>query len=157
MAEFEIDRQYPYSPEVIWRALTEPELVARWTVTGRGGRPVGFSPVVGSHFQLVGRPMLGWRGVVDCDVLAYDAPRQFHYTWQGDEGGTVSVVNFDVEPHGQHTRLHFTHTGLSGVGGWFLAKILKAVRTKMFDVGLPQVLAAVAGDSERGSGSTTSS
>jgi uncharacterized protein YndB with AHSA1/START domain len=151
MAEFKIVRDYPYSATALWQALTEPELVARWTVTGRGGRPVGFSPVVGNRFQLVGRPVLGWRGVVDCEVLEVEEPRLLRYTWQGEEGGKVTVVTFRVEPQPDGTRLIFEHTGFSGIGGYFMARILSSVRTKMLDVGLPPVLESLANDPKLGS------
>jgi len=38
------------------------------------------------------------------------------------------------------TRFTFAHTGFTGVGGFFLAKLLGSVRKKMLTVGLPAVL-----------------
>ena len=66
MTEIRIVRDYPHPPAVVWRAVIDPELVARWTVTGQGGRPVGFTPIVGCKFQFVGKPFPGWRGIVYC-------------------------------------------------------------------------------------------
>jgi len=140
MKEFKIVRDYPCSAATMWQAVTEPDLVAQWTVTGQGGRPVGFAPVVGNRFQLVGKPVLGWRGVVDCEVLEVDKPRLLRYTWQGEEGGKITKVTFRIEPREDGTRLVFKHTGFSGIGGYFMARILSSVRTKMLDVGLPPVL-----------------
>ena len=56
MSEFRVVRHYPHPVEVVWRALTDPDLVPRWTSTGRGGRPEGFAPVVGTRFRFVAKP-----------------------------------------------------------------------------------------------------
>jgi uncharacterized protein YndB with AHSA1/START domain len=153
MAEFEIIRDFPYPVAAVWRAMTEPDLVARWTVTGRSGRPVGFAPVVGNRFRLVGKPVPGWRGVVDCEVLEVEKPRLLRYTWQGDEGGKISIVTFRTEPLPDGTRLTFEHTGFSGIEGFFMSRLLKSVRKKMLDVGLPPVLESLAADPRLGSAS----
>jgi hypothetical protein len=47
MSDTRITRHYPYPPMIVWRAVTEPALVALWTSTGRGGRPEGFHPKSG--------------------------------------------------------------------------------------------------------------
>jgi uncharacterized protein YndB with AHSA1/START domain len=149
MSEIRIVRNYPYPPATVWHAVTDPELVARWTVTGRGGRPVGFTPTVGTKFQLIGKPVPGWRGIVDCEVLDVNEPRLLRYTWQGEEGGETTIVTYRIEPHADGTRFIFEHTGFTGVGGFFMAKILGVVRTKMLGVGLPAVLDNLANDAER--------
>jgi uncharacterized protein YndB with AHSA1/START domain len=140
MAKIRIVRDYAYPPVTVWRAVTDPELVARWTVTGQGGRPVGFTPIVGSRFQLVAKPVPGWRGIVDCEVLEVDEPRLLRYTWRGEENGQPTLVSYQIEPRLDGTRFTFEHTGFTGVGGFFMAKLLGAVRRKMLNVGLPAVL-----------------
>jgi len=109
-------------------------------VTGQGGRPVGFTPIVGSTFQLVAKPVPGWRGIVDCEVLEVDAPRLLRYTWRGEENGKPTFVSYQIEPVAAGTRFTFEHTGFTGIGGFFMAKLLGAVRRKMLNVGLPAVL-----------------
>jgi uncharacterized protein YndB with AHSA1/START domain len=140
MTAIRIVRDYPHPPAMVWRAVTDPELVARWTVTGQGGRPVGFTPIVGSRFQLVAKPVPGWRGIVDCEILEVDEPRLLRYTWQGEENGKPTIVTYRIEPRVGGTRFAFNHTGFTGVGGFFMAKLLGAVRGKMLKVGLPAVL-----------------
>jgi uncharacterized protein YndB with AHSA1/START domain len=152
MIQIRLVRDYGHPPARVWRAVTEPDLVARWTVTGQGGRPVGFAPTVGSRFKLVAKPLPGWRGIVDCEVLEVDEPRLLRYTWQGDENGETTIVTYRIEPQPDDTggtRFTFEHTGFTGIGGFFMAKILTAVRTKMLKVGLPAVLDDMAGDDRR--------
>jgi uncharacterized protein YndB with AHSA1/START domain len=140
MTSFRVVQCYPHSIQTVWRALTEPDLVARWTSTGRAGHPVGFAPIVGNQFQLVARPLPGWRGVVDCEVTAVDIPHLLSYTWVGDEGGPISLVTYRLDPSPGGTRLTFEHTGFVGIGGFFMARLLSSVRKRMLTDGLPRVL-----------------
>ncbi len=140
MSEIQIVRDYPQPPAVVWRAVTDPALVPLWTSTGRGGRPEGFSAVVGTRFRFVGRPVPGWRGIVDCEVLEAREPTLLRYSWVGDEGGAATEVTYRVEPHGEGTRFTYEHTGFTGLGGLLMAKlVLGPVRRRMLDVGLPAV------------------
>lgn len=140
MTEIRIVRDYPHTPAKVWRAVTDPDLVPLWTATGQGGRPVGFSIVVGTRFQLVAKPRYGWRGVVDCEVLQADEPSVLRYSWVGDENGEPTYVTYRIEPHAGGTRFTFEHTGFTGLGGFFMAKLLASVRKKMLTVGLAAVL-----------------
>ena len=142
MSTIHLVNDYPYPIDRVWRALTDPALIARWTTTGRGGTPVGFSTAVGTRFQYVGKPTIGWHGVVDCEVLESRAPELFRYSWRGDAKGDVTEVSYRLEPHGSGTRLTYDHTGFRGLGGFAMAKILGHVRREMLGVGLPAVLAS---------------
>ena len=149
--EFRIVREYPYRPEIVWRAMTDPGLIPRWTSTGRGGTPEGFEPRVGCRFRFVGRRVPGWDGVVRCEVLEAEAPNLLRYTWQGGEDERPSLVTNRIEPTAEGARLTFEHTGFSGVGGLVMSKLLGRIRRRMLDDGLPTVLATVA--SENGASS----
>lgn len=143
MSQYEIIREYPYPIEEVWQVLTDPTYVARWTTTGQGGRPEGFATVPGTKFRFVGKPVMGWSGVVHCQVLEVDAPRSLHYTWKGDQDADdVTDVTYRLEPTTAGTRFTWTHTGFTGVGGFAMSKLLGNVRRKMLDDGVPQVLAA---------------
>lgn len=74
MSEYTIVRNYAYPIEEVWDVLTAPEYVAQWTTTGQGGRPVSFAAVVGTEFQFVGKPTIGWAGIVYCEITEVDAP-----------------------------------------------------------------------------------
>jgi uncharacterized protein YndB with AHSA1/START domain len=141
MAEIHIVRDYQHSPGKVWRALTDPDLIPYWTSLGKGARAVGFEPVVGNRFQFVARPMPGWRGVVDCEVLEVRPQELLRFTWLGDERGRPSLVEYRLDPTPTGTRFTFHHTGFRGVGGLVMATLLGAVRTRMLTAGLPALLA----------------
>jgi len=140
VSDFRIVHDYPHPPAKVWRVLTDPELIPLWTATGRGGRPVGFSSEVGARFKFVARPMPGWSGVVECEVLESREPALLRYSWVGDQGGDVTVVSYRLEPQGNGTRFTWEHTGFRGIGGLLVCKLLASVRKKMLAVGLPPIL-----------------
>jgi uncharacterized protein YndB with AHSA1/START domain len=143
MSGFHITREYPHPPETLWRALTDPDLVPRWTSTGRGGRPEGFAAEVGHHFRYVGKPVPGWDGIVECEVLAVEPPVVLRHSWQGDER-EPSVVTWRIEPTATGSRLTYDHTGLGGVDGFIMARlVLGPIRRRMLTTGLPPVLDAI--------------
>jgi uncharacterized protein YndB with AHSA1/START domain len=140
MSEIRIVREYPYPVASVWRALTDPDLIPRWTATGAGGRPEGFAPVPGTKFRFVAKPKPGWNGIVNCEVLEARAPDLLRYTWTDDGGGETTEVTYRLEPDADGTRFTYEHTGFTGVGGLFMSRLLGRVRRKMLTEGLPAVL-----------------
>ncbi len=141
MSEIRIVRDYPHPPGQVWRALTDPDLIPRWTATGAGGRAEGFTPAVGTKFRFIAKPKPGWNGIVDCEVLEVEEPSLLRYSWAGgDGGGDVTEVVYRLQPHAGGTRFTYQHTGFTGVGGAVMAKLLGRVRRKMLSAGLPAVL-----------------
>lgn len=143
MSQIRIERDYPYPLATVWRALTDPELIPRWTATGAGGRTEGFAPVPGTKFRFVARPKPGWNGIVNCEVLEAEEPVLLRYTWTDDGGGDDTVVTYRLETVGDGTRFTYEHTGFTGAGGFVIARILGRVRRKMLAEGLPPVLAGL--------------
>jgi uncharacterized protein YndB with AHSA1/START domain len=136
MTQIRIVRDYPHPPAKVWRALTDPALVALWAM-----KPEGFAPVVGTKFKFVAKPQPGWRGWVDCEVLEASEPRVLRYSWVGDEGGRRLEVSCTLEPREGGTRLTLTHSGFTGVGGFVLAKLMMTPGwNKMLRVLIPAVL-----------------
>jgi uncharacterized protein YndB with AHSA1/START domain len=143
MSSYTIVREYPYPIEEVWQVLTNPEYVAQWTTTGQGGRPEDFAPVVGQRFRFVGRPTMGWAGVVYCEVEEVRAPRLLRYTWRGDQDSdAVTDVAYRLESTPTGTRFTWDHTGFTGPGGFAMSRLLGGVRRKMLTDGVPPVLAA---------------
>jgi uncharacterized protein YndB with AHSA1/START domain len=144
MSEIRLVRDYSQSPELVWRALTDPELMASWMVAAV---PEGFSPAVGTRFRFVGKPTIGWSGIVTCEVLEAVEAELLRYSWVADDEREVMEVTYRLEPHGAGTRFTFLHTGFTGVGGLLLAKaVMTPIRKKMFG----ERLVAVLGDLDDG-------
>jgi uncharacterized protein YndB with AHSA1/START domain len=140
MSTIRIVRDYPYPLTAVWRAITDPELIPSWTVTGAGGKPVGFEPTAGTRFQFVAQPKPGWNGVVNCEVLEVREPALLRFSWTADDGGETTEVAYRLTDVADGTRLVYEHTGFTGVGGFLMAALLGRVRRKMLTVGLPPVL-----------------
>jgi uncharacterized protein YndB with AHSA1/START domain len=143
MSEFSITQEYPHSAEKLWHALTDPELVPLWTSTGRGGQPEGFAADVGNHFRFVGKPVPGWNGVVECEVLAVEPPVMLRHTWKGDER-EASIVTWRIDATPAGSRLSYEHTGFRGIDGIIMSKlVLGPIRRRMLRKGLPPILDAI--------------
>jgi len=120
-----IEREMPFPPQKIWRALTQPHLIEEWLMKN------DFDPVVGHRFNL----RADW-GAVDCRVLAVEANKTLSYSW--DAYGLASVVTWTLTPTDTGTRLRMEQTGFrpdqqqayqGAQGGWprFLAALDKVV------------------------------
>ncbi|GAA4401115.1 SRPBCC family protein [Tsukamurella soli] len=142
MSAYTVVRNYPYPIDEVWEVMTAPEQVAKWTTTGRGGRPEGFAAALGTEFRLIGKPVMGWAGIVYCTVLAVDAPHMLHYSWKGDKAtDDVTDVVYRLESTPSGTRFTWEHTGFTGIGGLAMSALLGHVRRTMMDEGVPEVLA----------------
>jgi uncharacterized protein YndB with AHSA1/START domain len=140
MSEYHVVREYPNPLTIVWKVLTDPELVPLWTSTGQGGRPEGFSPEVGTKFRYLGKPFPGWDGIVRCEVLAVDAPKLLRYDWRNKESDDPTIVTNRLEEIPGGTRLTWDHTGFRGIEGIFMSRLLGRVRRKMLSEGLPAAL-----------------
>jgi uncharacterized protein YndB with AHSA1/START domain len=69
--DIKVETTLPDPPGRVWQALTDPAAVSDWMM------PVhGYQAVVGQRFQVRAKPMPGWDGVVDCEVLTADRPHE---------------------------------------------------------------------------------
>ena len=93
-----IEREIPHPPEKIWRALTQPHLIAEWLMKN------DFEPVVDHRFRL----SADW-GAVDCQVLMVEPNRTLSYTWAAH--GLESVVTWTLSPKGTGTHLRMEQIG----------------------------------------------
>ncbi len=117
--EILLEAEYAHSPERVWRALTDPRELGQWLM-----QTEGFAARVGQKFVMRAKPQPGWRGFVECEVLACDAPRTLSYSWVGNAGQKPTVVSWTLEPSAFGTRLKLSHTGFEGLGGFILAKLM---------------------------------
>jgi uncharacterized protein YndB with AHSA1/START domain len=149
MSSICIVRDYPHSPTKVWRASTDPAVIALWAM-----RPEGFAPVVGTRFKLVAKPQRGWRGFVECEVLEAREPSILRYSWVGNEGQAPLEVTYKLAPHAGGTRLTLEHKGFRGIGGFILSNLMMGPGwKKMLAIG-PAVLDEIDDEGKLRPGST---
>jgi uncharacterized protein YndB with AHSA1/START domain len=122
---------YSHAPSKVWKALTDPELHARWWAPG------DVRPVVGHRFDL---DMGAW-GKQQCEVVEVVPEQRLKYRFATNSLDTM--ITWELVPEGEGTRLKLTHEGfdldspmgrqaLEGMGkGWpgilaHMAKVLAA-------------------------------
>ena len=88
-----------HPPDAVWRALTEPDPLAKWWATG------DVRPVVGHRFTV---DMGNW-GTQSSVVTAVDPGRLFAYTF--GEGSIDTTIAWRLAPEGKGTRLFLEHSG----------------------------------------------
>ena len=93
-----VEREIAHPAERIWRALTEPHLIAEWLMAN------DFAPVTGHRFGLNAE----W-GDLACEVLEVEPERVLAYSWTGL--GLDSVVTWTLTPMDGGTRLTMVQTG----------------------------------------------
>lgn len=98
------DFDLPHRPEKVWRALTDPELLAQWLLP-----TIGFELAPGKAFTFKTQAYPGWDGTVHCQFVEIEPLRKLTYTW------TVpfleTVVTFTLIPTASGTRLVMVQSG----------------------------------------------
>ena len=99
---FEFDLHH--SPEKVWRALTEPALLAEWLLP-----VIGHKLEQGATFTFKAQPQPGWDGIVNCRFVEIEAGRKLSWTWI--VGDIDTVVTFTLTPTDSGTRLSLEQSG----------------------------------------------
>jgi uncharacterized protein YndB with AHSA1/START domain len=133
---------YPFPPERVWLALTDPGLLAQWLM------PNDFAPRVGHTFTFRTDPAPGFDGVVRCEVLEVEAPRRLSYTWRG--GPIDTVVSFTLEPVPEGTRLRMEQSGFRGVRGTLVGLMLWSGSRRIYERRLRAVLRRLSEGGQQG-------
>ncbi len=104
-----VEREMPYPPEKVWRALTQTALIEEWLLKN------DFQPVVGHKFNFRAPPMPHWNGVTDCEVLAVEPHKRLSYSWNasGEEaaGGLKTAVTWTLTPVEGGVRVRMEQSG----------------------------------------------
>ncbi|WP_369779680.1 SRPBCC domain-containing protein [Streptomyces sp. R33] len=106
-----VDQFLPHPPAKVWRALTEPELLARWFMPGDFRLEVGHRYTM----QAIPMPATGFSGTIAAEVLAFEPGRMLRIGWQDadpDQGIDVDwTITWTLHPEGRGTRLLLDHEG----------------------------------------------
>jgi uncharacterized protein YndB with AHSA1/START domain len=99
---FEFDLHH--RPEKVWRALTEPALLAEWLLP-----VIGLKLERGAEFTFKTKPYGDWDGTVQCRIAEIETNRKLSYDW--DVGHMTTVVTFTLTPTASGTRLSLVQSG----------------------------------------------
>lgn len=100
-----VERELPFPPEKVWRALTQQHLIEEWLMKN------DFQAVVGHKFNLRG----DWGGVLACEVLTLDPHKTLSYSWNFPHDDpafdTRTVVTMTLTPTAKGTHLRMEQAG----------------------------------------------
>lgn len=101
-----LDEFVAHPPAKVWRALTEPELMARWLM------PNDFRLEVGHRFTFTTEPKkaVGFDGIVHCEVLEFEREKLLRISWS-DRKQADWTVTWRLVPEGRGTRVFLDHEG----------------------------------------------
>jgi uncharacterized protein YndB with AHSA1/START domain len=99
---FEFDLHH--SAEKVWRALTDPVLLAEWLLP-----VIGLELETGATFTFKTQPYPGWDGTVNCRFLEIEPKRKLSYAW--GVPGMDTIVTFTLTPTASGTRLSLVQSG----------------------------------------------
>ena len=83
---FSMEYGLPHPPEKVWRALTEPKLLAAWLMV------TDLRPLVGNSFTFKADPTPWWDGIVHCEVLELDLHQRLRYSWRSGPESSRGVA-----------------------------------------------------------------
>ena len=89
-----VEREIAFPPEKIWRALTQPHLIAEWLMKS------DFALAVGHKFKFTA----DW-GSVDCQVMEVEPHKTLSYSWGAFGLGTVVTWTLTATGAGTHLRM----------------------------------------------------
>jgi len=98
-----VEREIPFPPEKIWRALTQPHLIEEWLMKS------DFEPTVGHRFNLRRNPQPSLNIVIDCQVLEVEPHKTLSYTWSAYD--LEGVVTWTLTPTSTGTHLRVEQSG----------------------------------------------
>jgi uncharacterized protein YndB with AHSA1/START domain len=101
---FEFDLKHP--PHKVWRALTEPALLAEWLLPVLGD---AFELAQGAAFTFKTDPYPGWDGTVHCEFVEIEEQTKLSYSWRVPFLDTL--VTFTLTPTASGTRLTLVQSG----------------------------------------------
>jgi uncharacterized protein YndB with AHSA1/START domain len=138
----DVDYELPHPPEHVWRALTEPALLASWLMSNDLRAEVGY------RFEFRAQPMPNWDGIVRCEVTEVVPFERLAYSWVGGSeigpGGRLdTTVTWTLAKSAGGTKLSLSHAGFTEKNAFALENLAKGWRG-MVGARMGQTLAQLA-------------
>jgi uncharacterized protein YndB with AHSA1/START domain len=106
-----VDQFLAHPPARVWRALTDPGLLAQWLMPG------DFKLVVGHRYTMhaPALPAAGFSGTISAQVLAFEPEKMLRIGWRDADpdgaSGADWIITWTLQPEGRGTRLFLVHEG----------------------------------------------
>lgn len=106
-----VDQFLAHPPAKVWRALTDPELVAQWLMPG------DFRLAVGHRYTMsaAALPAAGFSGHISAEVLAFEPEKMLCVGWRDANPDAASgadwTITWTLHAEGRGTRLFVVHEG----------------------------------------------
>lgn len=88
----------------VWEALATSEGLAAWLL------PNNFQPLVGASFVFKAESQNHWDDVVECQVMAIDAPHKLTFTWSEDAQLLPTLLTFELYDLNGQTEVCLVHS-----------------------------------------------
>jgi uncharacterized protein YndB with AHSA1/START domain len=136
VTEIRIDVDFGHPPDLVWRALTDRRLLARWFML------TDLEPIQGGRFQLIPEALPGFDGPIDGELTELVPTTRLAMRWQGEQLHSRVVWELTRTPDGCH--LAITQSGFLGIRGSSRRRALISTYQQLFGVRLVAVLDALA-------------
>ncbi|HUH47934.1 MAG TPA: SRPBCC domain-containing protein [Arenibacter sp.] len=102
-----IERIFKADRKLVWRAITEKDLMKKWYFDLKE-----FDPVVGFQFEFMGGEEGGKQWKHLCEITEVIAENKLTYSWKYEGYPGISFVTFELFDEEGQTRLKLTHSGI---------------------------------------------
>ena len=140
-----IKHQFNASPEIIWKAWTDPVLILNWFGSDPDGKGISAQLNVhpGGAFEVSFADADGMVHTCSGIYVEVDKPRKLSFTWSWkSEPGVESFITVLLTPMEEQTQMQFIHSNLSAGSqhdydkGWKstflkLERLIESARTSM--------------------------
>ncbi len=76
----------PFSPEIVWLALTDQKLLGSWFMENN------LEPIRGHYFTFRMKPQKGWDGITHCEIISVEPQTHISYTYRGEATGEKALA-----------------------------------------------------------------
>ena len=96
-----VEKEYNHPIEKVWRAITNPEAIAKWFIPG------DFKPVVGSEYSFANE-YTKVRG----KIINLEEPVLMVYSWIKEDTEIETIVSWKLKETESGTKLTILHEGI---------------------------------------------
>jgi uncharacterized protein YndB with AHSA1/START domain len=136
VSEIRVEIDLPHPPELVWRALTDPDLLSSWFL------PTDLEPRAGGVFHAQPHRVPGFSGAFDIEVVGVVPARSLLMQWRGDQ--LHAQVTWEIEATPGGSLVIVRQNGFLGVNGTLRRRELRRAYQEMFEERLPVTVGRLA-------------